>query len=56
MWEAVNQQEEDLQGEDDNIESPCCIVSRWQPRGRNQQQTVPQSCTVARINHVYNCV
>lgn len=56
MREAVNQLEEALQGEDDNIESPCCIVSCWQPRGRNQQQTLLQHCTVLHINGVYKCV
>lgn len=52
MREAVNQLEEPLQGEDDNIESPCCIVSCWQPGGRNQLQTVLRRCTVL---HIY-CV
>ncbi len=41
LCQAVIQQEEALRGEDNNIESPCCIVSLWQPRGRNQQQLRP---------------
>lgn len=56
MQEDVNQLEEALQGEDDNIESPCCIVSCWQLRGRNQQQTILQRCTVLHINGVSKCV
>lgn len=54
--EAVNLQEEALWGEDDNIESPCCIVSYRQLRGRNQQQTVLQSCTVMHISYMFLCV
>lgn len=55
---AVIQQEESLCGEDNNIESPCCIVSLWQPRGRKSAaaETVPQSCTGLHQLCVYLCV